>query len=82
MVKASTCLELFNGHCNHWRLSETAHALVHAQQRRIEEVATADLAAGVMLGHGHSTSSVVQDGPRLEELLADEGYAVVPLVRA
>lgn len=81
MVKSSTCQEVFNGHCNHWGLSDAAHALAHAQQRRIEEVAAADKAAGLFMSGG-STSSVVQDGPRLEELLADEDYAVVPLARS
>jgi hypothetical protein len=77
MVKTSTCQELFNGHCDHWGLSDAAHALTHAQQRRIEEVVAADKASGLFMS-GKSTSSVSQDGPRLEELLADEGFAVVP----
>jgi hypothetical protein len=81
MVKTATCDAIFKGHCNHWGLTEAAHALVHAQMRRHEEVFQQDMAAGHAIGQG-SESSVTQDGPRLEELLADEGYAVVPLVRA
>lgn len=76
MVKTATCEAIFKGHCNHWGLSEAAHALVHAQMRRHEEVFTQDMAAGHAIGKG-SQSSVADDGPRLEELLHDEGYAVI-----
>lgn len=76
MVKAATCQALFKGHCNHWHLTEAAHALVHAQGRLIEEVFQQDMAAGHAIGQG-SQSSVADDGTRLEALLLDEGYAVV-----
>lgn len=76
MVKAATCEQVFKGHCNHWGLTEAAHALVHAQMRRLNEVYEQDMAAGHVIGQG-SESSVSQDGTRLEELLADEGYMVV-----
>jgi hypothetical protein len=79
MVKRQTCIDVFNGHCDHWAMSEAAHALVHAQIRRINEVADQDVAAGLTLGSGQSTSSVAEDGPRLEALLRDEGYEVRPL---
>lgn len=76
MVKARTCEEAFKGHCNHWGLSEAAHALVHAQIRLMNEVYEQDMAAGRAIGQG-SESSVANDGNRLEALLADEGYVVV-----
>lgn len=76
MVKAATCEVIFKGHCNHWGLSDAAHALIHAQMRRMNEVYDADMAAGHRPGAG-SQSSVADDGPRLEELLHDEGYAVI-----
>ena len=79
MVKVATCQAVFKGHCNHWRLSEAAHALVHAQMRRMDEVAAIDQAAGVVLGQGDSTTSVAEDGPALEALLLDEGYMVIPI---
>lgn len=82
MVKAATCESVFQGHCNHWGLTEGAHALVHAQMRRLNEVAEQDTAAGLDIRDpdAGSVSSVVDDGPRLEALLADEGYHVVPMV--
>lgn len=81
MVKAATCQAIFKGHCNHWHLSEAAHALLHAQGRLIEEVAAADTAGGIDLATAESTTSVAHDGPRLEALLRDEGYLVVPIGR-
>jgi hypothetical protein len=80
MVKASTCAEIFQGHCNHWGLTESAHALLHAQSRLIDEVAAEDLAGGLSLEESASKSSIFNDGPRLEALLRDEGYEVVPMV--
>lgn len=81
MVRAATCSEQFNGHCNHWGLDDAAHALIHTYMRRIEEVAIADKRAGLFMTGG-STSTLADDASRFVELLADEGYAVVPLVRA
>jgi hypothetical protein len=78
MGKAATCRDVFNGHCNHWGLSEAAHALIHVQMRRMNEVYEADMAAGHGFGRG-SESSAADDGPRFEELLRDEGYIVVPI---
>lgn len=78
MVKRSTCQAVFNFHCQHWGLSEAAHALVHAQVRRQQAVYDEDMAAGHGFGKG-SESSVSEDGPWLERLLLDEGYRVVPL---
>ena len=78
MVKAATCREVFGGHCNHWGLTEAAHALVHAQARLIDEVAAADTAAGIDLATGDSTTSIANDGTRLEALLLDEGHVVIP----
>lgn len=78
MVKAATCEAVFKGHCNHWGLTEAAHALVHAQMRRMDEVYSQDVKSGHhAIGEG-SDSSVADDGPRLEALLLDEGYIVVP----
>jgi hypothetical protein len=82
MVKTATCQAVFKGHCNHWGLTEAAHALLHAQGRLIEEVAAADTASGIDLATAASTTSVADDGPRLEALLLDEGYVVVPAGRA
>lgn len=76
MVKAATC-QRFGFHCQHWGLTEAAHALVHAQIRLMDQVYEADMVAGHPVGGG-SESSVRDDGPRLEELLRDEGYRVVP----
>lgn len=72
MVRPSTCDRFFSGHCRHWELTEGAHALLHA---------LTDQAAG-LYSSGKSGSSIALDGPRLEELLADEGYAVVPRIVA
>jgi hypothetical protein len=81
MVKAATCSEVFGGHCRHWGLTDAAHALVHAQVRRINEVAELDKAANRFMS-GSSSTSIADDGPRLEALLHDEGYRVVPADRA
>lgn len=80
-MKSSTCVQIFKGHCHHWGLTEAAHALVHAQGRLIEEVYQRDMAAGHAIGAG-SESSVSDDGTRLEALLRDEGYLVVPITPA
>lgn len=80
-MNASTCAVLFKGHCSHWGLTEAQHALLHAQGRMIAEVAAEDVAAGIDLRTGDSSSSIADDGPRLEALLRDEGYMVVPITR-
>lgn len=78
MVKAATCETIFRGHCHHWGLTEAAHALVHAAMRRMDEIYEQDVRSGKhALGTG-SESSVADDGSRLEALLLDEGYRVVP----
>lgn len=78
MVKRATCEQL-GGHCGHWGLSDTQHALVHVQARLMDEIAAEDIAAGVPLGTGKSTTSLAGDGARMERLLADEGYRIAPL---
>jgi len=67
----------FGFQCRAWGLSDEAHALMHAMVRRLNEVYERDMAAGHDIGTG-SESSVREDGPRILELLADEGYRVVP----
>ncbi len=76
-MNAATCV-LLGGHCRHWGLTDAEHALTHALVRRINEVAEADKAAGLALDGSGSTTSVAQDGSRLRQLLAEEGYQLCP----
>lgn len=75
-MRTPTC-ERFGFHCQHWGLTDAEQALVHMQIRRMDEVYAQDIAAGHTVGTG-SELSVRDDGPRLRELLADEGFEVVP----
>jgi hypothetical protein len=73
--------KILGGHCNHWGLTDPQHAMTHAVARRIDEVYQQDvIRGGNPIGQGDS--SIAEDGPAYERLLADEGYALVPLVRA
>lgn len=78
MVKQATCASVFNGHCRHWSLTEAQHALAHAVARRTEEVYQEDVVRGGIKPGTGSHSSIADDGPALERLLADEGFRVVP----
>jgi len=76
-MRRASC-ERFGFHCQHWDLPDEAHALMHAVIRRQEEVYEADMAAGHGFGKS-SESSVRDDGPRIIELLAEEGFRVMAL---
>lgn len=74
-MRPESCARL-GGHCGHWGLSAAEHALVHMLVRRLDEVFEQDMAAGHAIGGG-SASSLSEDGPRLLQLLEEEGFTVV-----
>lgn len=84
-MKDSSCTRL-GGHCRHWHLTDTQHALLHAQVALIEEVYARDMAAahvpsGLILPTEvtlPTETGVREDAIRLEQLLDEEGLKLVP----